>query len=515
MASAPLCSSPPPLLSPRPQLLHCSVCKRQLQLQNAHSLQRQIQLSSMWYPSGEQIALWNETNNVLHQLSPLNSPSLRSLARMVTDRLASPPQQITIISIAESPLVAEAASALGCHVLQLSPVEASGPWLACATLQALASSAAASEGALLVGYVFKHARALALEAQAMLPLLPADGVCFAPLDLSRCLEDQAACNLLLHKLTDALDPNEGSGRVPALNAAAHLFLEHAAAAASQQAGASDGGGASRPLPVLLDPWPAVAQVLDRVALARVLDRACLAARKAGVPVRTPVWTALDAFDAAASSAALATAGVRLPCIVKPRAACGVPEAHHMAFVLCAEGFGGLDVPLPAVAQEYVDHGGCVWKAYVAGGRVFSARRRSTPDLAPLARLLAADPDAGVPAAIDFDSLRSLPTLLPWTQRAQKAGGSGGGRGSDAAPVPELLQHPHTLEAVAAALRQELGLTLFGFDVVFDAPAGELVVIDLNYLPSYKDVPEAPAALRAALRAAAAERATAPANNASS
>lgn len=30
------------------------------------------------------------------------------------------------------------------------------------------------------------------------------------------------------------------------------------------------------------------------------------------------------------------------------------------------GFTGLEVPLPAVVQEYVDHGGRVWKVYVAG-----------------------------------------------------------------------------------------------------------------------------------------------------
>lgn len=31
------------------------------------------------------------------------------------------------------------------------------------------------------------------------------------------------------------------------------------------------------------------------------------------------------------------------------------------------------------------------------------------------------------------------------------------------------------------------------------PAGELVIIDVNYFPSFKGIPEAPAALQAALR----------------
>jgi hypothetical protein len=41
----------------------------------------------------------------------------------------------------------------------------------------------------------------------------------------------------------------------------------------------------------------------------------------------------------------------------------------MAFVLHWAGLQGMQVPLPAVAQEYVDHGGLVWKVYVAGAKV--------------------------------------------------------------------------------------------------------------------------------------------------
>lgn len=36
-------------------------------------------------------------------------------------------------------------------------------------------------------------------------------------------------------------------------------------------------------------------------------------------------------------------------------------------------------------------------------------------------------------------------------------------------------------------------------LVLGCHAGELVIIDVNYFPSFKGVPEAPAALRAALR----------------
>lgn len=148
------------------------------------------------------------------------------------------------------------------------------------------------------------------------------------------------------------------------------------------------------------------------------------------------------------------------------------------------------MPLPAVAQEYVDHGGCLWKVYVAGRQVYWTLRRSTPDLAGLAAQLEADPEgADIPASIAFDSLKSLPTSLPWLRGGAGGSGSAGGgaaaaaaegaaaaagagEGAERGPPPgQELMRQSTFEAVADALREGLGLTLFGFDLVFDSAAG--------------------------------------------
>lgn len=144
------------------------------------------------------------------------------------------------------------------------------------------------------------------------------------------------------------------------------------------------------------------------------------------------------------------------------------------------------------------------------GQVFWTQRKSTPDLGPLARKLADDPDADIPSSIGFDSLKSLPTTLPWLRQlappahaaapaavaaaaattldpgaaASSAGGpskqleaaagpqpAAGGAQAALPPGYELMRRP-TFEAVATALRQQLGLTLFGFDLVFDRVAGK-------------------------------------------
>ena len=97
------------------------------------------------------------------------------------------------------------------------------------------------------------------------------------------------------------------------------------------------------------------------------------------------------------------------------------------------------------------------------------------------------PLADVPDSISFDSLKSLPTTLPWLRKQQAQQAQAAASSTEASstpahsaaadglpPVPgqvaSLMRRP-TFEAVAAALRKRLGLTLFGFDLVFDSIAG--------------------------------------------
>ena len=54
---------------------------------------------------------------------------------------------------------------------------------------------------------------------------------------------------------------------------------------------------------------------------------------------------------------IASSGIQLPCIVKPRVACGTPEAHHMALILRSEGFQAMQVRIVGcvVLQEHAEH----------------------------------------------------------------------------------------------------------------------------------------------------------------
>lgn len=289
--------------------------------------------------------------------------------------------------------------------------------------------------------------------------------------------------------------------------------------------------------LVVDPLASMHIVMDRHDMCAAIDTICLAARKRAMPVRSPSWMLLESLQGSIIRRA-ADKGIFLPCIMKPRVACGVTEAHQMAFVMHASALQDVGVPLPAILQEYVDHGGVLWKVYVAGKKVFVSQRKSTPDLMPLKELLYSrnqkeekkkqnsiffrnivsddiksidgrhtngmlrasgvyddNNDDEVPACIEFDSLESLPVTLPWQQAA--------GRQQPVArqqqqELKRALLRPEFLEALAHVARDHLRLTLFGFDVVFDAAAGEAVMIDINYFPSFKGIEGASDAVHAAL-----------------
>ena len=64
------------------------------------------------------------------------------------------------------------------------------------------------------------------------------------------------------------------------------------------------------------------------------------------------------------------AGVSHPCIAKPQAACGVPEAHIMSIIFADQGFEALARHQgPMVVQQFISHAGFLHKVYVIGHRV--------------------------------------------------------------------------------------------------------------------------------------------------
>ncbi|GBF98687.1 hypothetical protein Rsub_11401 [Raphidocelis subcapitata] len=354
---------------------------------------------------------------------------------------------------------------------------------------------------LLVGYAMKPSREAALAGQGLLPLLPrrpraGPAVAFVPLDLGRPLGEQPPLDVLLHKGSDELVAGAGGrGGAPAWSEAL-LRLQRELA--------------QRPQVAVVDPFECTAKVVDRCLLAEVLSGLEQLPLPGGVRARAPrhVVASLGAPDLQHRLDAAGLSSCAL--LVKPIVACGLPESHSMALVLqpkalralrgglldCRGGSGGSgggggvdsggEGAETAVVQEFVNHGGLQYKAYVIADKVFYATRASIPDVA---RPPAPGPDADAALlerqVLRFDSLASLPTRLPAHMAAPPKDGA-------AARPPQPLPRP-ALEAVAAHLRRALGLTLFGFDVVVCSDTGDWLVVDVNYFPNYKGGPPETAA----------------------
>ncbi|KAG2442579.1 hypothetical protein HXX76_002664 [Chlamydomonas incerta] len=401
--------------------------------------------------------------------------------------------------------------------------------------------AAHDQALVVVGYAMKASREADLAKEGLLNLVPQDGVVFAPLDLSQPLEAQLPFHCVLHKASDELEygpsPPPAIGAEPASSTGPHAVETTVAASAAGTDGHSSGaGGAGLLVPrfgprvqamaefvsrqggrvSLVDPLESTAKVINRTELARVCDSLTHVELQgtsggAGVVVRAPRNVTVASFEPEQLEVALRQLGGSAPFIVKPVVACGTPDSHAMALALWPQALAGLAgrVPLPAVVQEFVNHDATIYKVYVAGDKVFHAVRPSIPNVPHTRPAAEAMTPSGV---LTFDSLKSLPTTLPSAARPAAAAASAAAPAVAAAA--SFTPSQEVLERLAAHLRAALGLSLFGFDVVvravdeeeekekpiqpYAAKPRELVVVDVNYFPSYRGVKGASALFRAAV-----------------
>jgi len=315
---------------------------------------------------------------------------------------------------------------------------------------------------LLVGVCMRQARWDDLRARGMVPGAGAGAgaafefVPFGALAARLASLDALPLDAILHKVTDDLEAGASPG------GDASWWPQSARALA----GCLEG----EPPPLVLDGVASVMRVADRWATADALEAAGVA---------TPASARVSATATAAEAlAALAAAGVSLPVIVKPRLACGSAGAHALAVALGARGVGaalaaagggGCD----ALVQAYVDHGGVLWKVYVAGEAVHIERRASLPDAGAAAGgggggEGAAPTTAGAPDELPSQSWAAFDSGAPGAGAAALARTAT--RAPTARPPPD--PPPGALDAFAGALRQALKLTLFGFDAVVEARTGE-------------------------------------------
>lgn len=308
---------------------------------------------------------------------------------------------------------------------------------------------------LTVGYIMKPSRVEDFAKRGAFPLCPTqNGLMFVPLSTKLPLSSQLKdIDVVLHKATDEILSIEDNQPTFTQNMQElQRYLDQ-----------------HQDLCVV-DPLINIYPVLDRLEIQQVLLGLLELNTEGGYLIRGARFLKVDNFSEVDFTAGLADARLSLPCIVKPKVACGVSDAHKMAIVFRVDDFKNLDVPLPAVIQEYVDHSSTLYKFYVLGEKVFHAVKKSIPNADILIKLANADELK----PLEFDSLKSLPTDKSII--------------IDSGASNESINLKLVTDA-ANWLRRRLHLTVFGFDVVIQEGTHDHVIVDVNYLPSFKEVPD--------------------------
>lgn len=160
------------------------------------------------------------------------------------------------------------------------------------------------------------------------------------------------------------------------------------------------------------------------------------------------------------------AGLRLPLVAKPLLVDGTAKSHEL--FLAYDQFSLQELEPPLVLQEFVNHGGVLFKVYIVGESIKVVRRFSLPDVTKC-------------ELAEVAGLFRFPRVSCAAATADEA---------DLDPsIAELPPRP-LLERLAKELRRRLGLRLFNIDMIRELGTGDVFyVIDINYFPGYGKMPE--------------------------
>mmetsp|Transcript_14568 Transcript_14568/g.22463 ORF Transcript_14568/g.22463 Transcript_14568/m.22463 type:complete len:538 (-) Transcript_14568:235-1848(-) len=344
-------------------------------------------------------------------------------------------------------------------------------------------------------------------------------VSFVPVDLDSPLEEQHGGNfdVILHKLTED---------ILTISSNPDAKTEEVARATGRVENLKRYMKRYNPSCSLVDHPDKIKTLMSREDIAVVLSN-CLVGvtSKSGVPVRAPRFLVYpEELKGRGTESDIAdrifTAPFTFPLIAKPLTAAGTVESHKLGIVL---GKGGLKkLQKPCIVQEYANHDAALFKVYVLGEEVFVYRRPSLPNLPTGESSSRVYGDL-----VEFDSQRPYPKLSDFgefspssrktTVAAEKWGSTWkmdphhcrkrrkveNVNYASTAMLAATFMTEEEIRPVVSVLRKAFGLELFGFDVlvtrarqtmVHTENEKEILVVDVNYFPSYKEVSNFPTLL---------------------
>ncbi|KAF5444276.1 hypothetical protein F2P56_036762 [Juglans regia] len=280
---------------------------------------------------------------------------------------------------------------------------------------------------LVVGYALTSKKKKSFLQPKLIRLAWNKGIFFVAIDLKRPLSDQGPFDVVLHKL---------SGK-DWCNIIEDYRQKH-------------------PEVTVLDPPDAIEHLHNRQSMLQDVADLNLSDchGKVGVPRQLVI-----SKDPSSIPHEVNKAGLQLPLVVKPLVVDGSAKSHEL--FLAYDQFSLAELEPPLVLQEFVNHGGILFKVYIVGEIIKVVRRFSLPNFSK-------------------HELEKVAGVFRFP-RVSSASASA----DDADLEPSVAEHPPLLllEKLARELRRRLGLRLFNIDIIREHGTRDVFyVIDINYFP---------------------------------
>ncbi|CAN6441320.1 unnamed protein product [Victoria cruziana] len=285
---------------------------------------------------------------------------------------------------------------------------------------------ASSNHKMVVGYALTSKKVKSFLQPKLESLARKKGVLFVSIDRNKSLEEQGPFDVILHKLS-------GKEWFQILE---DYKKQH-------------------PEVTVLDPPTAIQHLDNRQSMLQDVADLNLSASegKVRIPKQLVVTT-----DPGAIPDAVARAGLKLPLVVKPYVVDGTAKSHELSLAYDQLSLSQLEPPL--VLQEFINHGGVLFKVYIVGDAVNVVRRFSLPDV-----------DKRGPSGLG---------VIPFPRVSCAAASADD---ADLDPCVAELPPRVLLETLARELRDRLGLQLFNIDIIREhGTQHRYYVIDINYFP---------------------------------
>ncbi|MCD7461687.1 Inositol-tetrakisphosphate 1-kinase [Datura stramonium] len=219
-----------------------------------------------------------------------------------------------------------------------------------------------------------------------------------------------------------------------------------------------------PTAIIVDPIESIEKLHNRVSMLDAVSQLKIE------NLEIPLQAFVDSNESLQDEAVVVRRqGMKFPMIAKPLIANASADAHQMFLVLNQDGLNGIKPPI--VLQEFVNHGGVIFKVYVAGDHVKCVKRRSLAD-------------------ITEEKLGNSENLIPFSLISYFADNEQSDE--SLAKLMEAVEMPPSsfINEVSKQLRHTLKLHLFNFDMIRDSRVeNRYLIIDINYFPGYAKVPE--------------------------